>query len=135
MKKSDEDNRHLFEHTAIWQEEKYRKKQGQYPVIFITFKDVKEDSWEGAYKSIVDLIATEYQRHYPILAASLSEFEIDEYKAIAKKMADEEAYKKSLQKLSRYLRNHYQQKVIILIDEYDAPIHAAYTHKYYEQTN
>ena len=48
-------------------------------------------------------------------------------------MADEEAYKKSLQKLSRYLHNHYQQKVIILIDEYDAPIHVAYTHKYYEK--
>ncbi len=69
---SAESNAHLFEHTAIWKKQSFRKLQGTYPVIFLSFKDCKKNNWKVAYEKIKDVIAQEFRRHYAELADSLS---------------------------------------------------------------
>lgn len=132
FEQSSQDTSHLFTHTAIWQEEKYCKKQGQYPVILITFKDVKEKTWGKAYDMLINLISGEFNRHRYLLEKNLPTHIKAEYQAILEKRANEASYKRSLLFLCELLYNHYQKNVVILIDEYDTPITAAYHYNYYE---
>ena len=92
FEKTETDNSVLFADTAIWQHEEYRKLQGKYPVIFLTFKDVKEANWEIAYKKMVTIIAQEFEYHFSVLEKRLSEFQLNEYIAIMEKRADEADY-------------------------------------------
>jgi len=125
-------NDHLFSHTAIGQEEKYRDMQGKYPVIFLTFKDVKELTWDSAYEKIKLLIAKEFERHAYLLE-NISEYTALDYRAILNKTANQVLYERSLLFLTELLHKYYGTRVIFLLDEYDSPIHASYTHSYYDQ--
>jgi predicted AAA-ATPase/PD-(D/E)XK nuclease superfamily protein len=124
---------HLFANTAIAQYPEGMAHQGQYPVIFITFKDVKVSSWQKAYGELILLIKKEFERHYGVLASNMTPIEIADYTAIMQRKADEALFTHSLETLSYLLYRHYQKKVIILLDEYDAPIHAAFMHGYYKE--
>jgi hypothetical protein len=128
-----EQAQHLFANTAIARHPDCMAWQGQYPVIFITFKDVKVSNWQEAYAKIQDLIKTEYDRLKASLTGVLSDTEKTDYDQILAKTASKTVYEKSLQFLSDLLHRHYQKKVVILLDEYDAPIHAAFTHGYYKE--
>jgi Predicted AAA-ATPase/PD-(D/E)XK nuclease superfamily len=123
---------HLFYETSIWQDSYYRQFQGQYPVIFITFKDIKEDTWDEAYRHLTVTIANEFAHHEHELAPTLSAYHLRKYNALLERTADSVSFSQSLLFLTELLYNRYQKRVIILIDEYDGPIHTAYTYNYYD---
>lgn len=126
-------NTHLFENTIIWQYKEYHELQGAYPVIFLTFKNCKQGNWEDAYKKFVELITLEFARHSAILMPELSSLELEKYIDISKGTAHSTRYTNSLFFLAMLLKRHYKKRVIVLIDEYDAPIHAAYVNGYYDK--
>ena len=133
FEKTEESNAHLFADKKIWQHQEIQKEQGSHPVIFITFKDVKEDNFEKTYNNLALLISKEFKRHWPILSSKLDEYDLKVYKEILNKSADIITLGDSIYFLSNLLREHYNKKVIVLIDEYDTPIHAAYMNNYYKQ--
>ena len=128
---SEVSNKHLFTDTAIWKHEEYHELQGAYPVIFLTFKDIKEDSWKLAYESLVSLLSDEFKKYKNVLMPSLSIDDKEDYEAIVNKTASITLYGNSLQFLSRLLRVHYKKRVLVFLDEYDAPLHAGYDKGYY----
>ncbi len=133
FEKTETDTSILFAHTEIWKHEEYKKLQGKNPVIFLTFKDIKESDWHKAYESFRIIIAKEFKRHESALLPTLSDFHRKTYQAILEQNASEVVYTQSLSLLTELLYNHYQKKVIVLLDEYDAPIHAGYNNGYYNE--
>ncbi len=123
----------LFQGLAVWEDEKYRKLQGTYPVLFISFADVKETTYEQARKIICRIIKELYHQYYFLLEGDLlSESERKDFLHISVDMEDNEAAY-SLKALSNYLYRYYGKKVIILLDEYDTPMQEAYVHGYWEE--
>lgn len=124
---------YLFRDKLIWADENVRKLQGKFPVIFISFKDVKQASWAASYEKIIEIIVSEYGCHRYLLESNvLSIEEKKDFHNILAKQASQSLYENSLKNLSIYLQRHYQAKVVVLVDEYDAPIHAAYLNKFYQ---
>jgi hypothetical protein len=123
---------HLFVSTAIAQHPAIMAQQGKYPVIFLTFKDVKMSNWQEAYERIAILIARQYEYYQDIINPPHAQTQ-SYYQVILNSKATKVQLEVSLQELSNILYQHYQKKVIILLDEYDAPIHAAFTHGYYKE--
>jgi hypothetical protein len=135
FEKTDDDQSHLFRHLKIWQTgEEYVRMQGKYPVIFLTFKDVKETTWESALEKIQELVQEEFSRHgYLTLENALNNQERNYFEKVAGLQASQAQYENALKNLCRYLARYHQQKVILLIDEYDAPIQAGYVNGYYDE--
>ncbi len=133
--KTETDTSRLFRHLKIWQAgEEYTGKQGKYPVIFLTFKDVKERNWESALEKIKALIQAEFLRHdYLRAASSLTAEEQEYFNRIVKLAARQNAYENGLKNLSDFLARFHHQQVILLIDEYDTPIQAGYVNGYYDE--
>ncbi len=127
-------NASLFKDLAILnQGAEYTQKQGNYPVIFLTFKDVKERTWEDCLCKLKDIIKEEYLRHkYLIKEDCLEAEEKTSYQSIMDLAASRSDYENSLKNLTKYLERYHQQKVVLLIDEYDTPIQAGYVNNYYE---
>lgn len=123
----------LFEGLAIWQEEKYRKLQGTYPVLLISFADVKENSYTQARKKICRIIKELYKQ-FAFLSEEnfLSKDEKEDFTRISIDMEDNEA-SFAIKVLSGYLERYYGKKVIILLDEYDTPMQEAYVNGYWEE--
>lgn len=123
----------LFEGLSIWQEPGYRDLQGTYPVMALSFADVKETSFAQARKAICNVIREVYNRYDFLLKTDLlNEGEKKEFRKIS---ADMEDYKASvsLKALSGYLYRYYGKKVIILLDEYDTPMQEAYVNGYWAE--
>ena len=123
----------LFEGLNIWSEEKYRKLQGTYPVIFISFAPVKETTFLSAQKKLFFLIAELYN-HFDFLLDSgiLKEDEKEYYRKVS---FDMEAHiaTDALKALSGFLMRYYGKKAILLLDEYDTPMQEAYVYGYWEE--
>ena len=136
FEKTDEDTSVYFKDKQIWQcGDEYTAYQGKYPVIFLTFKDVKCSSWEETFQQISRLIAMEFQRHMELETSDkLNSYEKEQFSQIAKGMADKVGYQMSLQFLSLLLHKHHGEKTIIIIDEYDTPIQQGHTCGFYEET-
>ena len=133
FEKTEKDNSYLFKNYAIWnQGTEYIGEQGKYSIIYLTFKDIKQANWEETYNKIIELISEEYLRH-DYLKNVLKPHEKEEYNKIEFKTAKKEEYEASLRKLSNYLEKYHNEKVMILIDEYDTPIQAGYVGKYYDE--
>jgi hypothetical protein len=133
FEKTEEDTGSLFHHLKIWQAgEEYTGKQGKYPVIFLTFKDVKEATWESAREKIKRLIKTEFLRH-KYLRKGLEAEGDDYFEGIVDLSASQVEYHSALKYLSHYLARYHQQRVIALIDEYDVPFQAGYVNGYHDQ--
>lgn len=132
---SDEDTSRFFSDKNIWKcGSEYRNHQGKYPVIFLTFKDVKFDSWEETLAKIQDLLQTEYGRHRELLdSANLAAYEKDYFAKILDGAATEVDLTSALEKLSRMLTEHYCKAPIIIIDEYDTPIQEGYSKDFYDE--
>ena len=132
---SDEDTSRFFSDKNIWKcGSEYRMHQGKYPVIFLTFKDVKFDSWEETLDKIQDLLQTEYGRHRELLdSANLAAYEKDYFAKILDGTATEVDLTSALEKLSRMLTEHYYKAPIIIIDEYDTPIQEGYSKDFYDE--
>ncbi len=123
----------LFDGLSVWQEEKYRQLQGTYPVIALSFADIKEKTYQDARKRISEILMDLYNK-FSFLAESdrLSESEKMIYRQFQTGTGDRmEAG--SLKTLSCYLMQHYGKKVIILLDEYDTPMQEAYVNGYWEE--
>lgn len=132
---SEEDTSKYFENKAIWRcGEEYRRQQGQYPVVFLTFKDVKFDSWKATLDKIKDLLQEEFGRHQEIADSDrLAEYEKTYFAKIINGEASEVDLTVSLAKLSRMLTKHYGKAPIIIIDEYDTPIQEGYSKDFYDE--
>ena len=128
------DREDLFERLAVWQEEKYRKLQGTYPVIFLSFASVKETSFINARKKICQIITNLYNKSDFVLDTNLlNENEKAMYRKVSADMEDYIA-SDSLKNLSDYLMRYYGKKVIILLDEYDTPMQEAYLNGYWNES-
>ena len=132
---SEEDNSIYFKDKHIWNFGKqYQGQQGKYPVIFITFKDVKYSSWQDTYQAIQHAIATEYQRHSILLESDkCDEYEKDYFRKVANGSISKVSMARALEVLSRMLNKHYGQSAIIIIDEYDTPIQQGYSAGFYQE--
>ncbi len=123
----------LFEGLSIWEDGKYRELQGTYPVIFLSFADVKETSFIQTRKLICRIIRMLYDRFDFLLEGDcLSDSEKESFRRISVDMEDNEA-SYSLKMLTLYLYRYYGKKVIILLDEYDTPMQEAYVNGFWEQ--
>ncbi|MBP3747988.1 MAG: AAA family ATPase [Ruminobacter sp.] len=132
---SDEDTGRYFADKAIWQcGEEYRCHQGKYPVIFLTFKDVKYDSWQATFAKISGLLQEEFGRHSELGNSDrLAKYEKEYFEKVLNGEADEVELSSSLQKLSKMLTVHYNKAPIIIIDEYDTPIQEEYSKEFYDE--
>ena len=127
------DREDLFEGLDIWKDEKYRKLQGTYPLIFLSFAKIKQNTYEGAVKQIKNELINLYNAFDYIMKSDLyNENEKLQYKSIRVGMDDETA-QEALNNLSNYLSRYYGKKAIILLDEYDTPMQEAYVNGYWEK--
>jgi hypothetical protein len=112
----------------------YLEKMGQHPVIFLTFKNIKEPDWETCRSKIKQLIQKEYLRHsYLLENQKLMSPEQDYFRRVIDLKGDQGDYENSLENLLIFLNRYYGQRAVILIDEYDAPVHAGFTCGYYDE--
>ena len=132
---SDEDTEKYFADKAIWKcGDKYREHQGKYPVIFLTFKDVKYDSWDATFQKIIEVVQEEFGRHSELKdSEKLGGYEKTYYEKVLAGAVNEVELSASLQKLSKMLCTHYGKAPIIIIDEYDTPIQEGYTKEFYDE--
>lgn len=135
FEKTNEDTSVYFKDKQIWQcGDYYTKHQGQYPVIFLTFKDVKSMTWEETFQKIRRLISLEFIRHNELETSSvLTAYEKGQYHLLAGDSGDEVDCQMGLQLLSLLLHKHYGRECIIIIDEYDTPIQQGHTCNFYPE--
>ena len=132
---SEKDTSVYFQDKKIWQcGDIYREHQGKYPVIFLTFKDVKFESWKDTIDKIRSLLQEEYGRHKELLASCyVEDYEKLYFSKIMDGTASEVELTSALEKLSKMLANHYDRAPIIIIDEYDTPIQEGYSKDFYDE--
>ena len=129
--KEAEENRKLFKDLYIEKTENF-KEQGKYPVIFLSLKDLKARTWQEMERGIKNLLQEVFSEH-KYLIKELDEFDLSILKKIINKEVELEGLKSSLKFLTKILYEKYNKKVVVLIDEYDAPLVSAYHNKYYEK--
>lgn len=123
----------LFEGLKVWEDKDFRKLQGSYPVISLSFANVKEREYASAVERICQILAGLYQEHRFLLDSSgLSEEEKKIFRSVSVHMPEVTA-SMSLHWLSKFLYSHYGKKVIILLDEYDTPMQEAYVNGYWQE--
>ena len=128
------DYRHLFDGLAITKNADAMKHCGQYPVIFLSFKDVKVPTFERCFDKLNYLTQQLYITHANLLETEIFvEKEREQFLAILNGSANQNLVEQSILLLSTLLHRHYHKPVVILIDEYDMPINSAYTQGYYEE--
>jgi len=134
LEKSTEDLRGLFAGLEVERSEAARAHFQRYPVIFLTLKDVKEGTWEGYSAGMAGVLALLYGEHAYLLDGDvLKPYERDAFTAIMRGTPTPAQSAGALRELSRWLALHHGERVVILIDEYDTPLHAAYHGRYYDQ--
>ena len=135
FEKTPEDRSVYFKDKYIWQcGEYYTKHQGQYPVIFLSFKDVKCSSWEETFQKISKLISLEFMRHDELESSSvLSSYEKEQYHRFASNSINEVDCQMGLQLLSLLLHKHYNKECVIIVDEYDTPIQQGHLCDFYNE--
>jgi hypothetical protein len=130
---SDEDRGDLFSGLAIENHPEIMKHAGRYPVIYITFKDFKYQNWEDALSKFKTLIAELYNHHHLALSVILNKTNEIIIQKILTLESDVATLGSSLKNLSHHLLSYYKTRPIILIDEYDTPLYAAWEHGYYTE--
>ncbi len=127
------DREDLFEGLEIWKEEKYRQLQGTYPVISLSFANVKEPDYESTEYRMCQIMKKQYENFSFLLKSQvLSDAEKAYYRRMTEEMNRQDA-SMALHNLSEYLYRYYGKKVIILLDEYDTPMQEAYVHGFWEE--
>lgn len=133
VEKTNWDASPLFADLAIWQDPDARRHFQRHPVIFLTFKDTKQSSWAACLSDIADLLAREYLRHGLLDDERLGEHDRRAIERVVRREASPVELQKSLRDLSEILAHRHGEKVVLLVDEYDTPIHASYTNGYYDE--
>ena len=129
--KNKKENRKSFENLKIYNSE-YMSEQGKYPVIFISLKDLKGDTWEKCFENLKKTMYKIFNK-YEFVREKLNIVEKRQFDKIWEMRDSKQSFKTSLLDLSNYLNKYYGEKVIILIDEYDAPIINAFDKGYYNE--
>ena len=127
------DQGQLFEGLNIWKEEKYQQLQGTYPVIYLSFAEVKQTNYKDAVLKIKKIITDVYQQYIELAGwEGLTEVQVRQFQSVDPYMDDVTA-QCALKDLSGYLYRYYEKKVIILLDEFDTPMQEAYIHGYWDE--
>ena len=134
FEKTDEDTSKYFRDKKIWScGQKYRDYQGKYPVIFITFKDVKFNTWDETFSALKALFSAEASRHMELASSDkISEYDKKYFDKLLSADVTAVELSAALGNLSRMLCEYYGIETIIIIDEYDTPIQQGYSKGYYE---
>lgn len=134
FEKTDEDTSRFFTDKKIWAcGEKYRAYQGKFPVIFITFKDLKYNTWEETFEEIGNIFAQEFKRHNELLTSEKTDkTEKAFFEKIVSKTASSVDLSHALEYLSQMLQKHYSERTVVIVDEYDTPIQQGHTKGFYE---
>lgn len=134
FEKTNEDTSKYFKDKKIWEQgEYYRSFQGKYPVIFITLKDVKHNSWDNTFTNIGSIISSEYCRHSDLSKSpKLDKKQKDFYDKMVSEKYSAVDLERSLLYLSEMLKKHYGEGAVIIIDEYDTPIQSGHTSGFYD---
>ncbi|MBZ9626274.1 ATP-binding protein [Clostridium sp. FP2] len=128
------DTKELFKSLKIENEKEIMKLQGEYPVIFVTFKNQKHLSYEDFKDGIQMLLSNLYKEHdYLLYSDKLSEFDKADFKEIISRKAQLGVFSEGISNLMIYMNKHYGRKVMLFIDEYDVPIQEAYMRGYYDE--
>ncbi len=123
----------LFEDLSIWDDQRYREIQGTYPVISLSFANVKEKTFQNTRDKICQLVVNLYSKYEFLLETDILTKKDEEYfQRVSVHMSDSDA-SLALYQLSDYLYRYYGKKVIILLDEYDTPMQEAYVDGYWEE--
>ena len=129
-----EENKNLFKGLKIENEKEIMKLQGQYPVVFLSFKNQKHFNFSNLQDGIKSLMANIYNEHgYLLESDKLSQFDKNKFMSILNRSASIVDFLEAVSDLTRYLSKYYNQKVIVLIDEYDVPLQEAFIRGYYEE--
>jgi hypothetical protein len=129
-----EEKKTLFSGLNIEKEDVFKEYFAKYPVIYLTFKDIRSLNFKSFSSKIKILISNEFRNHLYLLESHvLNDFDKQLFKNIAFMESELEFYENSLIELSKYLHKYHKQKVVILIDEYDTPIHSAFHYGYYDE--
>jgi hypothetical protein len=132
FERSPEDRTALFEGLEVFEAgPRYREHFGRYPVVFMSFRDVKASGWEDAWEAIQRKVREVYIEHRAVLdSATVSSFHRADYVAVLDGTATHTSYERALGDLTRLLHQAHGERAVVLIDEYDEPIHAAHVHGY-----
>lgn len=135
FEKTDEDTSIYFRDKKIWQcGEAYQKEQGRYPVIFVTFKDIKCDSWEDTYGKLADVVGNEFVRHIDLLESPhCSETDKRYFRKVVDRSAAPSELESAFLYLSKMLHEHHKAAPFIMIDEYDTPIQQGHSKGFYDK--
>ena len=128
--KNKEENKKLFQNLYI-EKSDFFKEQGAYPVVYISLKGIKADTWESSFFLIKSLISSIYNE-FEYIREKLNESQLDSFNKVWLKKDDGE-YRNALKNLTSFLYEYYKKEVILLIDEYDSPLINAYEHGYYDK--
>jgi len=128
--KNKEENKKLFQNLYI-EKSDFFEEQGAYPVVYISLKGIKADTWESSFFLIKSLISNIYNE-FEYIREKLNESQLDSFNKIWLKKDDGE-YRNALKNLTSFLYEYYKKEVILLIDEYDSPLINAYEHGYYDE--
>jgi hypothetical protein len=126
VEKTKEDRAALFEGLAVWSSTEAREHFQRYPVIWMSFKDVKAGDFDQAFAAIRDEIRRTYEEHaYLLDEGALRPAQVAKFEQLLRAEGPPSIYAEALRELSMYLARYHGERVFILIDEYDTPIHAA----------
>ena len=128
--KNKEENKKLFQNLYI-EKSDFFKEQGAYPVVYISLKGIKADTWESSFFLIKSLISSIYNE-FEYIREKLNESQLDSFNKVWLKKDDGE-YRNALKNLTSFLYEYYKKEVILLIDEYDSPLINAYEHGFYDE--
>ncbi len=132
--RTDEDRTDVFSDLEVWRAgDDVRAHFGRYPVIFLTFKDVKANEWPDCRARIAGLVAAECRRVEAVIAPVLSPAESSLFRQLRDATADNATLWEALVLLSEWLHRATGERAVVLVDEYDTPIHAGFHHGYYDQ--
>lgn len=131
--RSDEDHSALFQDLSIWRSAEARHHLQRYPLIELTFKEVKEQRWADCFANLTDLLTELYSAHSYLLEGDLGPADRRAFQAILDHKASRAQYRKALRKLSEHLHAHHGEPAVILLDEYGTPLHEAFVRGYYEK--
>lgn len=123
----------LFEGLSIWENEKYKRLQGSYPVISFSFANIKEQNYEMARRKICQILSDLYSQNEFLLEEDILDGREKKFFENVSADMDDVTATLAVHHLSLYLRNYYRQRVIILLDEYDTPMQEAYVNGYWEE--
>ena len=134
FEKTNEDTSIYFQNKAVWKYEDCRAEQGKYPVVFVSFKDIKCDTWEETIEKLGETLRNEYARHSELASSpKCNDVDKDYYRRIMEGKASVIDLESAFSTLTRMLYEHHCEKCVVIIDEYDTPIQQGYTRNYYAQ--